>query len=379
MSRKIVTPRVKTVLSLAALALLIAGGILYAGPLNPPAGPITPTYKTLTEVEPRIAINAINTPGDADSLFKISQPGSYYLTANLTAVANKHGIEITAPGVTVDLNGFDLVGIPAMGSFDAVATTVAGLANVTILNGSCRNWGGDGIDLGSDGVTNARIEGVHASGNTGIGIRSGSATTLVNCSARSNISGGFALGSSSSVSDCTSTVNGGPGFTGSISVTYSNCAAQQNTGVGFNLFSASIATNCSASFNNSHGFSIINGSHVTSCTSLGNSGDGIRATFGCTILNNNCDQNPTGIHIVNSDNRIDGNHVSNCTLGYDIDGISNLIVRNSSSDNTTHWNIVANNIYGPIINRTAPAYAAVNGVSAASTLGSTDANANFSY
>jgi len=65
-----------------------------AGDLNPPPGPVASTMKTLSEVEPRIAVNSINTPGDADSLFKITQPGSYYLTGNITGVAE------TAQGVT---------------------------------------------------------------------------------------------------------------------------------------------------------------------------------------------------------------------------------------------------------------------------------------
>ena len=60
----------------ATSAVLIAGvaAISIAGPLDPPAGPITATYKTLAEVEPRTAINATHTPGDADSIFKITQP-----------------------------------------------------------------------------------------------------------------------------------------------------------------------------------------------------------------------------------------------------------------------------------------------------------------
>ena len=53
----------------AAALTLSAAGLLFAGPLDPPVGPITPTFKTLTEVEPRIAINATNTPGDLNNLF----------------------------------------------------------------------------------------------------------------------------------------------------------------------------------------------------------------------------------------------------------------------------------------------------------------------
>ncbi len=41
-----------------SVAVLIATtGLLIAGPLNPPSGPIASTGNTLTEVEPRIAIN----------------------------------------------------------------------------------------------------------------------------------------------------------------------------------------------------------------------------------------------------------------------------------------------------------------------------------
>src|SRR4029077_17462440 len=74
------------------------------GSLTPPGAP-APTMKTLAQIEPRIEINATNPPGDADSSFKITQPGSYYLTGNLTGVASKHGIKIAANDVTLDLMG----------------------------------------------------------------------------------------------------------------------------------------------------------------------------------------------------------------------------------------------------------------------------------
>jgi len=89
--------------AVASLAGLFIAYSAWAGPLDPPAGPVTSTYKTLTEVEPRTAINTTNTPGDADSLFKITQPGSYYLTGNITGVAAKHGIEIAVAATPVML------------------------------------------------------------------------------------------------------------------------------------------------------------------------------------------------------------------------------------------------------------------------------------
>lgn len=71
--------------SICTVVIWLGAGSAEAGDLNPPAGPVSPTHKTLTEIEPRTAISMANTPGDADSLFKITQPGSYYLTGNITA------------------------------------------------------------------------------------------------------------------------------------------------------------------------------------------------------------------------------------------------------------------------------------------------------
>ncbi|RMD64345.1 MAG: hypothetical protein D6824_04110, partial [Planctomycetota bacterium] len=104
--------------SMAAVVAATTGAQALAGPLNPPAGPIAPTHKTLTEVEPRIAVSADNTPGDADSVFKITQSGSYYLLGDVVGERLKFGIEITAPNVTLDLNGFTLQGV--VGSFSGV-------------------------------------------------------------------------------------------------------------------------------------------------------------------------------------------------------------------------------------------------------------------
>ena len=43
----------------------------------------------------------------AEKVVTISQPGSYYLTRNLT-VSSGDGINITTIGVTLDLNGFTI-------------------------------------------------------------------------------------------------------------------------------------------------------------------------------------------------------------------------------------------------------------------------------
>lgn len=61
------------------------------------------------------AINTANTPGDSDSLFKITRPGRYYLGGSVRVLAfsgfppsTMIAIEIAASDVTLDLNGFTI-------------------------------------------------------------------------------------------------------------------------------------------------------------------------------------------------------------------------------------------------------------------------------
>lgn len=88
----------------------LVGAASVAGPITPPPGPVASTHKTLSEVEPRTAINAVNTPGDAGSVYRISQAGSYYLTGNLALTDARSGIVISVSGAVVDLNGFTISG-----------------------------------------------------------------------------------------------------------------------------------------------------------------------------------------------------------------------------------------------------------------------------
>src|SRR5207249_3510441 len=94
------------------IAMSIGIAWLRAGSLSPPAGSIAPTMKTLSEIQPRINVNALPPDAGGISLHAISQPGSYFLTDNLLGAAGKYGILIDADNVTLDLNGFSVTGVP---------------------------------------------------------------------------------------------------------------------------------------------------------------------------------------------------------------------------------------------------------------------------
>ncbi len=136
--------------------------------------------------------------------------------------------------------------------------------------------------------------------------------------------------------------------------------------------------------NLANGISASSGCTIADCTVRSNTLDGIVCSSGCVIRGNTCSSNGNagdgaGIHATSSDNRIEGNNCFFADRGIDVDLAGNIIIRNTCAGNTTNWDIVANNVCGPILDRTAPASAAILGDSAPDSTGSTHPNANFTY
>jgi hypothetical protein len=170
--------------ALSALGLAGIAAAAKAGPLNPPTGAVAPTGKAITEAEPRVAVNATNTPGDANWTLKITAPGAYYLTSNISVAPGKGGIQISATDVTLDLNGFSITG---SGTSTNLISLNGALINVAIMNGGLRNTQGFGIDASLTG--NTRFERLIVNGCGAGGINASSTAFVSDCSCQYNGTG----------------------------------------------------------------------------------------------------------------------------------------------------------------------------------------------
>src|SRR5947208_12929130 len=103
---------------------------LAQGSLTPPGAP-APTFKTLSQVEPRFPISDFQT--------NLTIPGSYYLTANLFAGTNTNdGINIRTniSNITIDLNGVSIFSTnPASGTISPAGVRISKATNIVGRNG----------------------------------------------------------------------------------------------------------------------------------------------------------------------------------------------------------------------------------------------------
>jgi hypothetical protein len=325
-------PRVLIALTTPALLLSIAS----AGELDPPAGPVSPTFKTLDEVEPRTPLTLEGQPGDADSFFRITTPGSYYLTEDVLAKGRK-GIEIETTGaVTIDLMGFTLEGGPD-GAVDAKnGIDVIDARAVTIHNGHLRGFDnavdtftgdasipsgvrihdltitgcdGLGVDVGDNAIierlviTDAANGAINARDNAIIrdvvvdnpgfnGISTIRNAVVERCVVRDATFNGFALGIGSTVKHSTASDNGLDGFSLLENAQAIDCTARSNGTHGFDVDNRSRAMRCVADGNSGFGFDLSPHSVVDDSTITDNSDGGVRAANnttirGCTMTNNN--------------------------------------------------------------------------------------------
>ncbi|MCC6675698.1 MAG: right-handed parallel beta-helix repeat-containing protein [Phycisphaerales bacterium] len=272
-------------------ALMLAGAApALAGPLDPPGGAVAPTYKTLGQIEPRTIISPSTTPGDGDSVCKITQPGSYYLTGDLTGESGKHGIEIEASHVTIDFNGFQLKGVPgSLAGIDGNGTgpgSPTSAAYITLKHGVITGWGANGVTANNAGAW--IIEEMKFAGNTGTGISVNSGTVFTRCYFYQN-----------SLDGCQTSNH----------VEFYYCFASQNSGHGYSAGSNSTFQNCEAGSNGGSGFVVPLGGRVINSTASGNAAVGVIVGDGGSVDNCKVDVNLQGGILVGK-----GGNVSRCAV-----------------------------------------------------------------
>jgi len=396
------------------LAVTLASGSTLAGPLNPPAGPVASTPGP----EPRIAINAVNTPGDNDatpSTFKITQPGSYYLAGNLVGAVGKDGIEIAASNVTIDLNGFVL---SAANSNSGIVAQQA-LRGLVIRNGVISQGFSDrGIRLRGQTLDQtpigSTIEDITINSGVEAAIDVGSSNRIASI-VIDGASSGIYTGTSNAIRDCVIRV-GTTGISADGGSTVEGVTIRgADTGISIGG-RGSVVRDCTVtessigiSASNSVGTDgiLIHGCTVSSFSNLGivASGAGGARLDGNTVsgdpsknptngiwggdqvqVTNNVVRNVRGsggaavgilIQGISGRANVRGNTVVNCDKGIKASNGGNAIYSNELTQNTKHFELAAGNRVGPI--STGALSPQIDGNTGGAGMGSTDPTANILY
>ncbi|MEO5713418.1 MAG: right-handed parallel beta-helix repeat-containing protein [Luteolibacter sp.] len=299
------------------LFALITSSVFAQGPLTPPAGAPAASMKTLTQVEPRTAIEALP--------FTISTSGSYYFTKNLQfTAASGNAISITIGNVTLDLNGFTLSSTAGVtGTAISISDNltnltikngiIAGNTTVVISGGSPQVWtpNPQGFDFGLHAAAttarNMTVESLQVSGCRSIGILADFGG-VTNSTSSANGTYGI-IADFGRVTGCTASLNGGGGIaaefgsvTSSIATrngdfgiavvcgTVTDSAVTSNGGsYGIYALSGSVTNSTARSNRGNYGIYASSGS-VSGCAATGNSGVGIQADNG-SVTNSTADSN----------------------------------------------------------------------------------------
>lgn len=230
----------------------------------------------------------------------ITEPGSYYLTGNLTKLTSGWGIYVTSSNVTIDLMGFTITGAGTYGhgvSLDASAD------NVVIRNGTIRNFPRSAIFQNNQGtghhiiVKKIRADGNSTSGNWSAILLSGYSNTVKDSVISNNFSSGIGAGADSLVRDNVVSNNAGGGIAVGAGAMVLNNVVSNNNGTG-------IFTNNSVVV---EGNNVHHNNQEQSASSAG-----IKIGGANQVSNNNVSYNyRSGIYLNGSGSIIRNNHVTN--------------------------------------------------------------------
>jgi len=221
----------------------------------------------------------------------INQSGSYYLTENLSHTnAAVSAINVIADNVTINMMGFTLSGPGKTSGTSNSGILINDQTNVTVMNGTVRGFGANGIvEVSSFGDLHRLID-VQVIDNGGSGI--------------------FLRGGNHQVRNCSAQDNGTIGiFSGPESLLTHNIAANNGT-TGIQSTSYSILTHNTVSNSQSDGIIGGQGTIILSNTvQLSQGIQGIFGGFGSKIINNNVFSNAQWGIFADGGNLIKGNTI----------------------------------------------------------------------
>lgn len=198
-----------------AVTVGLAGMVFAQGSLTPPGAPGT-TMKTLGQLDTSIvgvsnrvevvrsAVATAEPRTPISSATTITQPGSYYLTGNIT-VASGNGIVIESDEVTLDLNGFTIKSIAASAGGIGIYVNLT-RRNIAIANGFIKGgttyadstFSGAGFNYGiySSADSNITVSqvGVERCALSGIYLLGHDATAVLSCTVSTCVSIGILAG-----------------------------------------------------------------------------------------------------------------------------------------------------------------------------------------
>lgn len=216
--------------------------------------------------------------------YLISESGSYYFTDTIyISGGNSDGIEITASNVTLDLNGFALIGDD--NTDDGI---IINGNNIIIKNGIITRWGGDGIE--GRNTSQVMLDNLKSSDNGSNGMIINNNSLIINSQSMRNGSNGINSDDSNIIFNTITSENVGEGIEVSIGSIVINSQSYSNEDYGINTLNGSLIDNCSANGNSAGIYEGI-GNIIINSFAYDNSTYGIYAGSAGLIMNNVCNYN----------------------------------------------------------------------------------------
>lgn len=303
--------------------------------------------KTLAQVEPRVDVASL--PGSDTARHVISSPGSYYLSGNIAA-DTRAAIMIAASDVTLDLNGFAIIGSGATGG-DGV-TLSGSQRNLAVRDGTIR---GCRIAINHQDASASRYERLRLSNNV-TGIQAGEECLVSDCIARENSAFGFFVGANAVIENSKAVQNGAHGIRAGDRSVLTRNDVRGNNDDGIRALNSCVVRDCTSTENRSAGISAGERALVSGCTAARNGISGIEARGDSVVIGNRSNSNGlqlafgAGIQLFGSGSRVEGNHTRD-NVGFGIrTSTGDVVIRNTAGANGTNYEPASGPNFGPLQN-----------------------------